>query len=262
MNTFVFVKFLSMLLMPPASLAVGTILGLLLIAFGWRRLGWAAILAAASITSIISWPPLGDTLLRYVEDQARAAEAATPRCCFDAIVVLGGGIAPAVPPEREFPSLTESADRIWAAARLYRAGIAPRIIVSGGGFLAENKGPATTEAEAMRRFLVELGVPDSAIASEGTSNNTVENIFNVRKMVGDKPVALVTSGYHMPRALRIAAEAKLNASAFPVNFRALNSTRQPWEHWLPTIEGMRDTILATHEILGIWFDRRGASLAE
>lgn len=262
MNTFVFVKILSMLLMPPASLAVGTILGLLLIAFGWRRLGWAAILAAASITSILSWPPVGDSLMRYVEDQARAAEAATPRCCFDAIVVLGGGIAPAVPPEREFPSLTESADRIWAAARLYRAGIAPRIIVSGGGFLAENKGPATTEAEAMRRFLVELGVPDSAIASEGTSNNTVENIFNVRKMVGDKPVALVTSGYHMPRALRIAAEAKLNASAFPVNFRALNSTRPPWEHWLPTIEGMRDTILATHEILGIWFDRRGASLAE
>jgi len=262
MNTFVFVKILSMLLMPPASLAVGTILGLLLIAFGWRRLGWAAILAAASITSILSWPPVGDSLMRYVEDQARAAEAATPRCCFDAIVVLGGGIAPAVPPEREFPSLTESADRIWAAARLYRAGIAPRIIVSGGGFLAENKGPATTEAEAMRRFLVELGVPDSAIASEGTSNNTVENIFNVRRMVGDKPVALVTSGYHMPRALRIAAEAKLNASAFPVNFRALNSTRPPWEHWLPTIEGMRDTILATHEILGIWFDRRGASLAE
>lgn len=262
MNTFVFVKILSMLLMPPASLAVGTILGLLLIAFGWRRLGWAAILAAASITSILSWPPVGDSLMRYVEDQARAAEAATPRCCFDAIVVLGGGIAPAVPPEREFPSLTESADRIWAAARLYRAGVAPRIIVSGGGFLAENKGPATTEAEAMRRFLVELGVPDSAIASEGTSNNTVENIFNVRKMVGDKPVALVTSGYHMPRALRIAAEAKLNASAFPVNFRALNSTRPPWEHWLPTIEGMRDTILATHEILGIWFDRRGASLAE
>lgn len=262
MNTFVFVKFLSMLLMPPASLAVGTILGLLLIVFGWRRLGWAAILAAASITSIISWPPLGDTLLRHVEDQARAAEAATPRCCFDAIVVLGGGVAPAVPPEREFPSLTESADRVWTAARLYRAGIAPRIIVSGGGFLAENKGPATTEAEAMRRFLVELGVPDSAIVSEGGSNNTVENIANVRKMVGDKPVALITSAFHIPRALRIAAAAKLNASAFPVNFHALRSTRPPWENWLPTIEGMGETIIATHELLGIWFDRRGERPAE
>ena len=55
MNTFIFVKFLTMLLMPPASLAVGTILGLLLIAFGWWRLGWAAILAAAASTPSSCW---------------------------------------------------------------------------------------------------------------------------------------------------------------------------------------------------------------
>lgn len=262
MNTFVFLKFLTMALMPPASLAVGTILGLLLIACGLRRLGWAAIVAAASITAIISWPPIGDSLLRYVEDKARAAESATPRCCFDAIVVLGGGIAPAVPPDREFPSLTESADRIWVAARLYKQGVAPRIIVSGGGFLASNNGPATTEAEAMRRFLVELGVPDTAIVSEGISNNTIENIYNVRKIVGDRPVALITSAYHVPRALRIAAVAKLNVSVFPVNFHALRSTRPPWENWLPTLEGMGETILAVHEILGIWFDRRGEGAGE
>jgi uncharacterized SAM-binding protein YcdF (DUF218 family) len=176
--------------------------------------------------------------------------------------VLGGGIAPAVPPEREPPSRTESADRIWTAARLYRAGVAPRIIVSGGGFLAGNNGPATTEAEAMRRFLVELGVPDSAIVSESNSNNTVENIFNVRKMVGDKPVALVTSAFHMARTMRTAEAARLKASAFPVNFHALRSTRPPWENWLPSIEGMGETNMATHELLALWFDRRGEGLAE
>ena len=255
MNSFVVVKYLTFLLMPPASLAVGTILGLLLLALGWRRLGWAAILTASVVTSILAWPPLGDTLLGYVEDQARIAEKATPRCCYDAIVVLGGGIAPAIPPERDFPSLTESSDRIWVAARLYKQGVAPRIIVSGGGFLSSN-GPATTEAEAMRRFLVELGVPDSAIVSEGQSDNTIENIRNVRKIVQDRPVALVTSGYHMPRAIRIAKAANLNVAAFPVNFHALRSTRPPWENWLPTLEGMGETILALHEIIGIWLDRR------
>jgi uncharacterized SAM-binding protein YcdF (DUF218 family) len=262
MNTFVLLKYLSNMLMPPASLAFGTILGLILLAIGWRRLGWAAILAAAIVTSIMSWPPLADALLGYVEEQARVAERQTPRCCFDAIVVLGGGIAPAVPPEREFPSLTESADRLWTAARLYKTGIAPRIIVSGGGFLAANAGPATTEAEAMRRFLVDLGVPESAIVDEGKSNNTVENIYNVRKMVQDKRVALVTSGFHMPRAMRIAAAAGLNASAFPTNFHALRTTRPPWENWLPTIEGMGETVLALHEIIGILFDRRGEAPAQ
>ncbi len=256
MNSFVVVKYLSLLLLPPASLALGTIIGVVLLALGWRRLGLAAILTAAIVNSVMAWPPLGDALLRYVEDQARIAEKATPRCCYDAIVVLGGGIAPAIPPERDFPSLTDSSDRIWVAARLYRQGVAPRIIVSGGGFLAANSGPATTEAEAMRRFLVELGVPDAAIVSEGNSDNTIENIRNVRAMVQDKPVALVTSGYHMPRALRIAKAAKLNVAAFPTNFHALRSTRPPWENWLPTLEGMGETILALHEIAGIWLDRR------
>jgi uncharacterized SAM-binding protein YcdF (DUF218 family) len=255
MNSFVVVKYLTFLLMPPASLALGTILGLILLAVGWRRLGWAAILTAAIGTSILSWPPLGDALLGYVEEQARIAERATPRCCYDAIVVLGGGIAPATPPERDFPSLTDGSDRIWYAARLYEQGVAPRIIVSGGGFLVNN-GPATTEAEAMRRFLLALGVPDSAIVNEGKSDNTIENIRNVREMVQDRPVALVTSGYHMPRALRIARAANLNAAAFPTNFHALRSTRPPWENWLPTLEGMGETILGLHEIVGIWLDRR------
>jgi uncharacterized SAM-binding protein YcdF (DUF218 family) len=260
MNSFIVLKYLKFMLMPPASLAFATILGLLLLACGWRRLGWAAILTASIVTSIVSWPIVGDTLLGYVEDKARAAERATPRCCFDAIVVLGGGIAPAVPPEREFPSLTESADRIWVAARLYKQGVAPRIIVSGGGFLAADKGPASTEAEAMRRFLVDLGVPDSAVVSESTSNNTIENIYNVRKMVQDRPVALVTSAFHMPRALRIAAAAKLNAVPFSVNFHALRSTRPPWENWIPSLEGMGETIIGLQEIIGLWFDWRGGDV--
>ena len=101
-----------------------------------------------------------------------------------------------------------------------------------------------------------IGVPDSAIVDEGESVNTIENIRNVRRIVQDRPVALVTSGYHMPRAMRIAKAAKLNVAAFPVNFHALRSTRSPWENWLPTLEGMGETILALHEIAGIWLDRR------
>ena len=126
MNSFVVVKYLSLLLLPPASLALGTIIGVVLLALGWRRLGLVAILTAAFVNSVMAWPPLGDALLRYVEDQARIAEKATPRCCYDAIVVLGGGIAPAIPPERDFPSLTDSSDRIWTAARGNSSGMPRR----------------------------------------------------------------------------------------------------------------------------------------
>ena len=67
-------------------------------------------------------------MIQYLEDQARAAELASPRCCFDAIVMLGGGLAPAMPPKREFPHLVEGTDRIWLGARLHHAKVAPPIV--------------------------------------------------------------------------------------------------------------------------------------
>ena len=47
------------------------------------------------------------------------------------------------------------------------------------------------------------------IVDEGTSVNTIDNIRNVRAIVGNGRVALITSAYHMPRALQLAALAKL-----------------------------------------------------
>jgi uncharacterized SAM-binding protein YcdF (DUF218 family) len=257
MAGFILVKILSLLVMPPASLLVGLVVGLLLYALGRNRLALLAVGAALLQTLLMSFPPLSDALMGHLEEQARAAERDTPRCCFDAILVLGGGVAPAIPPERDFPSLTGSADRVWLAARLFKKGVAPHIIVSGGGFLAQSNALATTEAEAMRVFLMDLGVPSEAIIDEGKSNNTAENIFNVRAMLQDRPVAMITSAFHMPRAMQIARRAKLNFSAFPTNYRALPSTRPSWEDWLPTMEGLEASIIALHEILAIAFDRRG-----
>src|SRR5206468_7409159 len=134
---------------------------------------------------VMSFPPVADAMIRYLEDQARVAELASPRCCFDAIVVLGGGLSPAMPPEQAFPRLVTGADRVWLAARLYHAKVAPRVIVSGGGFMVRPDNPATTEAAGMREFLIALGVPAEAIVDEGASINTIENISNVRGLIGN-----------------------------------------------------------------------------
>src|SRR5262249_18220224 len=148
------------------------------------------------------------------------------------IVVLGGGISPALPPDRKLPRLVNGADRMWLAADLYRDKVAPRIIAAGGGYEANPNDPATTEAAAMRQFLPDLGVPADAIVEEAKSINTIENIRNVRAMVGDKRVALVTSAYHMPRALQLAALARLEVLAFPTDFRSLRDARPTWENWI------------------------------
>jgi uncharacterized SAM-binding protein YcdF (DUF218 family) len=259
MDTFTVLKFLTQFAMPPASMAVGLVLAGLLAMVRLRRLALALAVLAIAETLVMSFPPVADALLVPLEEQARAAEAHAPACCYDAIVVLGGGMTPAAPPYLMDPDLSDAADRIWYAARLYHRGVAKKIIVSGGSFAAYIGAPATSEAEAMRRFLIDLGVPSEAIVSEGNSLNTRQNIRNVRQMVGDARVALVTSGYHMPRALMLARRGDLNVGAFPTDWRAPAAMRSSWDNWVPSIAAMAWSSISLREHMALLLDRRGGT---
>jgi uncharacterized SAM-binding protein YcdF (DUF218 family) len=257
MDTFTLLKFLTQFAMPPASMAVGLLLGGLLALVGLRRFGRLVVLMAVAQTLVMSFPPVADALLEPLQDKARAAAAQAPACCYDAIVVLGGGITPAAPPFLMEPDLADAADRVWYAAQLYHRGVARRIIVSGGSFVEQRGGPATSEAEAMRRFLIDLGVPSEAIVSEGNSLNTLENIRHVRQMVGDARVALITSAFHMPRALKIARQGNLNVGAFPTDWRLPPEARPSWENWVPSIAAMAWSSISLREHIALLLDRRG-----
>ena len=259
MDTFSVLKILLVLSFPPSSLAVAVALALVLALLGWRRSAQVIVAPGIAHTLILSFQPVGDALIRSLEDQAREAERQAPACCHVAIVVPGGGISPAHPPEQPLPDLTDNADRIWQAARFYRRGLASKIVVSGGSFLAQHGGPPTTEAEAMRVLLLDLGVPAEAIVDEPEALHTVENIRNVHAMVGDGRVAPVTSAYHMPRALQIAAQAKLNVGAFPTDYQATPSVRLPWDNWMPSVDGLGSSIQAIKELIALNLDFRRAS---
>ena len=257
MDFFTVLKFLTQFAMPPASMAAGLLLGGVLVMVRLRRFGMLVVVLAIAQTLVMSFPPVADALLGPLQDKARAAAAEAPPCCYEAIVVLGGGMTPAAPPFLMEPDLADAADRVWHAAQLFHRGIARRIIVSGGSLSPLKAGPATSEAEAMRRFLVDLGVPSEAIVSEGNSLNTLENIRNVRQMVGDARVALVTSAYHMPRALKIARQGNLNVGAFPTDWRLPPEARPSWENWVPSIAGMAWSSISLREHIALMLDRRG-----
>jgi uncharacterized SAM-binding protein YcdF (DUF218 family) len=257
MDTFTLLKFLTQFVMPPASMAVGLLLAWVLALVGLPRFSMTVAVFAIAQTMVMSFPPVADTLVDALQDKARAAAAQAPTCCYDAIVVLGGGVTPAVPPFLTEPDLADAADRVWYAAQLFHRGIARRIIVSGGSLSPVKAGPATTEAEAMRRFLIDLGVPSEAIVSEGNSLNTLANIRNVRAIVGDGRVALVTSAYHMPRALKIARQGNLNVAAFPTDWRLPSEARPSWENWVPSIAAMAWSSISLREHVALLLDRRG-----
>ena len=65
-------------------------------------------------------------------------------------------------------------------------------------------------------------------------------------MVGDGRVALVTSAYHMPRALKIARQANLNVGAFPTDWRPAAEVRPSWENWVPSVAAMAWSSISDH----------------
>lgn len=262
MTSYIFLKIVALLGLPPASLAVGAILWLLLTLVGWRQLARIVLGLAIVQNLALSFPPVTNALLGTLEARTRRIETKSPTCCYDAIVVLGGAVAPAAPPLITEPDLNEAADRVWQAARFYHAGVAPTIIVSGGSLNNQQGGPATTEAEAMRRFLLDLGVPDKAIISEGQSLNTIENIRNVRAIVKDRRVLVVTSAFHVPRAADLSTRAKLDAAFYATDWGPPGELRVYWEDWIPDAGSMLWSGRALRELVALAFDYRRASLEQ
>jgi uncharacterized SAM-binding protein YcdF (DUF218 family) len=257
-NSFILLKILGQLASPMGVFTAGLIAGAVLMLLRLPRLGRLVAALAVAQLVVFSLYPVSVGLMLPLEDEARAAAAAAPACCYEAIVVLGGGIGPAVPPLRPDPELYDSSDRVWHAARLFHRGLAPRIVVSGGSYQVESgqAPPSQTEAVAMRQFLVALGVPESAIVMEGKSINTIENMQETRALVGTGRVALVTSGFHMPRALRLARKAGLEAEAFPTDWQVLPSTTPWWETLTPSVGALALSGIAIREYLAWAFDHR------
>lgn len=119
----------------------------------------------------------------------------------DAIVLLGGGMTSSR--ASPYAEMWSAADRVWHAARLYRAGKAPVVVPTGVG-----------EESSSVPLLVDFGVPSRAIRAETASRNTEENAQYTARLIKGLPgaptngvskVLLVTSAWHMRRALLVFA---------------------------------------------------------
>jgi len=117
-----------------------------------------------------------------------------PPLSFDLIVVLGCRVLPNGEP---CETLMRRAD---LAAELYRLGYAPRVLGSGG--VGEDSG-GVSEAAAIRRLLIERGVPDTRILLEARSTTTHENAAFSARMIPGANVLVVTDSYHATHAERV-----------------------------------------------------------
>jgi uncharacterized SAM-binding protein YcdF (DUF218 family) len=177
----------------------------------------------------------------------------------DAIVVLGGGTRSAGYPRPDV-DFTDAGDRVWYGASLYRAGKAPKIIVSGGRI--DWQGNGNPEAEDLTKLLLRMGVPQTDIIPEGRSLNTRDNAVYTKEILQQnnfQTILLVTSAMHMPRSMAIFKKLDINAIAAPTDYRLSRSEiDQPNTQiqaailaLLPNADDLAMTTLALKEYVGI-----------
>ena len=137
----------------------------------------------------------------------------------DAIVVLGA----AQYDGRPSPVL---AARLDHALLLWKAGYAPRIVVTGG----KRPGDRFTEATASADYLIARGVPDGAILREVQGTTTWGSLAATARILrnrGLESVLVVSDPYHSLRARQTARELGLDAHASPT----LTSPVHGWSEW-------------------------------
>jgi uncharacterized SAM-binding protein YcdF (DUF218 family) len=234
----------------PSNLLISIgVLGILLLFTRFTRLASWLIVTSVVLLAIAGLSPLGNALILPLEDRfppwdpSHGAPAG--------IVVLGGAISPGVSDARHSVALDEAAERITATAELARRYPDARIIFSGGsGSLLERDGP---EAPFAVRELLALGVARDRITAEEQSRNTIENAAFSRLLANPKPGErwlLVTSAYHMPRAMAAFRAVEFPVEAYPVDWRTRGWVDM--QRGFPTLsEGLRRTDAATREWVGL-----------
>jgi len=243
-------KLLGFFALPSNFLIAIGILGLVLLCTRFMRLASWLIVTSLVLIAILGLSPLGNALILPLEDRFPPWDASHGPP--DGIILLGGMISPDVSAARGTVALNEAAERITATAELARRYPNARIIVTGGSSaLIFDEGP---EAPFAVRQLQALGVAHDRITAEEQSRNTIENAVFSRLIANPKPGQrwlLVTSAYHMPRAMAVFRAADFPVEAYPVDWR----TRGPADLLRPfgsLGDGLRRTDTAVHEWVGLF----------
>jgi uncharacterized SAM-binding protein YcdF (DUF218 family) len=137
--------------------------------------------------------------------------------------------------------LARVVEGVRIARRLHEA----RLIVSGGA--PPGLVPAATGYAELARG---LGIANKSLIISDRPLDTAAEARAVAKLLGNAPFILVTSAYHMPRAMRLMRRAGANPIPAPTGQRAA-AAGSLWFGWLPSSSGLAGTERAIHEYLGL-----------
>jgi uncharacterized SAM-binding protein YcdF (DUF218 family) len=258
---FILSKTAAFLLLPSNFLITLGFIGVVLMATRFKRVGrW---LAGASLILLLvaGFSPAGRLLFNALEN--RFPRWDTSRGPPDGIVVLGGAIAPFPSRARDEPTLTgDGGTRIAAIGKLARAYPNARIVYTSGD--ASLYADGLMEANFLPPLLDSMGIARERVLLETRARNTEENATFTKDLV--KPKAgerwlLVTSAWHMPRAVGCFRQIGFPVEAYPVGWRT--GKRVSLRPSASFSSGLAATDLAVHEWIGLiayWLTGRTSEL--
>ena len=211
----------------------------------WQRAKYLLLFTCCLAASVLVFP-VGDFLIQPLEK--RFAQPKPLPAHIDGILVLGG--AEDLPRSLSWgrPELNQAADRYLGAKELANQyPSAPLIFAGGSGWVSIQNSPG--EGHFARQLFITMGIDPSRLVIESTSRNTFENFQNIRPMLPNPQgtYVLVTSAFHMPRAVGIARQQGVRVIPYPVDFRSydderrrfnlsfedhLNSLEPAWREWM------------------------------
>jgi SanA protein len=169
-----------------------------------RRLRFVLLVAAAPLLLVVAANTL---VLLDARGDAAASVEDVPRA--QAALVLGAQVKPDGSPSAML------ADRIEAAAELYRAGKVDKLLLSG-----DHGRWAYDEVGTMRRELRARGIPARDLFTDHAGFDTWDSAQRARRVFGVDSVVVVTQRFHMARALYAAHRAGLDASGYAADRRS------------------------------------------
>jgi SanA protein len=135
------------------------------------------------------------------------------------VLILGAGVLP----DREPTQILQS--RLDTGLALFRQSKAGWFLVSG-----DNRAANYNEPKAMRRWLLRRGVPPELVISDFAGRRTYDSLKRAQAVFGVTKVIIVTSDFHLPRALFLARHLGLDAYGVPANSGVM-SRRQRLASW-------------------------------
>lgn len=254
-------KAITFCLMPLQACLALMVLGMIIALRGRHpRFGRALMMLGTLLLLVLSHRQVGLRLLAPLEQTYPAvpelAEGYTlpselEQCRY--IVVLGGGHTDT----GRLPATSQLSPyalaRITEGVRLARLLPEAKLITTGPGAIGR-----PTHAEILARAAQSLGVDPARFVYLDQGRDTEGEAEAIRGTVGDAPFALVTSAWHMPRAMALMHGAGLKPYPCPTDFHAKTADTFELSNWLWGIDGLENSSWAIYERLGMaWAKLRG-----